>query len=82
MVDVARRLRLTRRTIARIEDGDFTVRLPSDRLDDIGFLSVSLNSMLDTLTFTVREIQRQATELREMSEQLARTTHQIEDAAE
>jgi methyl-accepting chemotaxis protein len=82
VVDVARRLRLTRRTIARIEDGDFTVRLPADRLDDIGFLSVSLNSMLDTLTFTVREIQRQATELREMSDQLARTTHQIEDAAQ
>ena len=82
VVDVARRLRLTRRTIARIEDGDFTVRLPSDRLDDIGFLSISLNSMLDTLTFTVREIQRQATDLREMSEQLAQATHQIEDAAQ
>jgi methyl-accepting chemotaxis protein len=82
VVDVARRLRQTRRTIARIEDGDFTVRLPADRLDDIGFLSISLNSMLDTLTFTVREIQRQAAELREMSEQLATATHQIERVAQ
>ena len=82
VVDVARRLRLTRRTIARIEDGDFTVRLPADRLDDIGFLSVSLNSMLDTLTFTVREIQRQAGELREMSVQLTTATHEIESAAQ
>jgi methyl-accepting chemotaxis protein len=82
VVDVARRLRQTRRTIARIEDGDFTVRLPADRLDDIGFLSISLNSMLDTLTFTVREIQRQAAELREMSEQLATATHQMERVAQ
>ena len=82
VVDVANRLRLTRRTIARIEDGDFTVRLPADRLDDIGFLSVSLNSMLDTLTFTVREIQRQAADLTAMSEQLATASHQIERAAQ
>lgn len=82
VVDVAHRLRLTRRTIARIEDGDFTVRLPADRLDDIGFLSVSLNSMMDTLTYTVREIQQQASKLTEMSEQLATTTHQIERAAQ
>ena len=80
--DMAHRLRLTRRTIARIEDGDLTVRLPAERLDDIGFLSVSLNSMLDTLTFTVREIQRQAADLTGMSEQLAMATHQIERAAQ
>ncbi|HEX6588580.1 MAG TPA: methyl-accepting chemotaxis protein [Longimicrobiales bacterium] len=82
VVDVANRLRATRHTIASIEDGDFTVRLPAERLDDIGFLSVSLNSMLDTLTFTVREIQRQASELTGMSEQVASASHQIERAAQ
>ncbi|HUF12761.1 MAG TPA: methyl-accepting chemotaxis protein [Longimicrobiales bacterium] len=82
VVDVAQRLRVTRRTIARIGGGDFTVRLPAERLDDIGFLSVSLNSMVDTLTETVREIQRQSAELTDMSEHLAGATHQIERAAQ
>lgn len=82
VVDVAQRLRVTRQTIARIGGGDFTVRLPSDRLDDIGFLSVSLNSMVDRLTETVGEIQRQSAELTEMSEHVVRAAYQIELAAQ
>ena len=82
VVDVAQRLRTTRRTIARIGGGDFTVRLPAERLDDIGFLSVSLNSMVDTLTETVREIQRQSADLTDMSEHLAGATQQIERTAQ
>jgi len=82
LVSVAQRLRRTRAALARIEDGDFTLRLDDNRLDDIGFLSVSLNSMLDTVGHVVDEIQSQSRSLAEMSEQLAGTAAEIQTAAE
>src|SRR5207302_2040896 len=37
------RLRATRITVARLEAGDLTVRVPDDAPDDLGFLGVSVN---------------------------------------
>src|SRR5437868_1461007 len=40
-----RRLRRVRQALAGASQGDFTARLGGRHLDDIGFLSVSVNSM-------------------------------------
>lgn len=82
LVSIAQRLRETRAALARIEGGDFTIRLGHTRTDDIGFLSMSVNSMLDTLSSMIREIQRQAASLASMSELLFSTAREIKAAAE
>lgn len=55
--DYTRRVRAARRMLARIAQGDMSVRLPQDELDDLGFLSVSVNSMTQSVGALVREIQ-------------------------
>ena len=82
LVSIAQRLRQTRTALARIEDGDFTIRLGHARTDDIGFLSMSVNSMLDTLSQMIREIQNQSRSLAGMSELLSNTAREIQGAAE
>lgn len=82
LVSIAQRLRQTRAALARIEAGDFTIRLRDERTDDIGFLSMSVNSMLDTLSSMIREIQQQARSLAETSEQLSATARETRAAAE
>ena len=55
--DYTRRVRAARGMLARIEKGDMSVRLPQGDLDDLGFLSVSVNSMTQAVGALVREIQ-------------------------
>ena len=55
--DYTRRVRSARAMLARIEEGDMSVRLPQGELDDLGFLSVSVNSMTQSVGALVREIQ-------------------------
>jgi methyl-accepting chemotaxis protein len=76
------RLRRLRAAFARVEDGDLTVRLPHKQLDDIGFLSVSMNRTLEALGAMVREIQDQARSLAAVSDQMAATAREIQRAAE
>ncbi|HET7229235.1 MAG TPA: methyl-accepting chemotaxis protein [Longimicrobium sp.] len=76
-----RRLRRVRAALARASDGDFSARLPERHLDDIGFLSVSVNSMSQTVGETVAEIQRRAQELARLSDALARTADDVQAAA-
>lgn len=59
-VSINRRLGRVRQGLARMEQGDFTVRLPSRSMDDIGFLSASVDSMGRTVGSVVRAIQAQA----------------------
>ena len=76
-----RRLRRVRQALRKAEEGDFTARLPGRALDDIGFLSVSVNSMSKTVGAMVREIQDRAQSLSALAEELAATAGQVRAAA-
>jgi methyl-accepting chemotaxis protein len=76
-----RRLRRVRHALARAQEGDFTTELSGRRLDDIGFLSVSVNSMSRRVGEVVREIQRRAQELARLSDVLAATADEVHAAA-
>lgn len=70
-----RRVRRVRGFLAAVEQGDLGTEITDAALDDIGFLAVSVNSMVSTLGSLVREIQ-------EKSEQLAASSVQIAAAAQ
>jgi methyl-accepting chemotaxis protein len=76
-----RKVRRVRRAVASLEAGDFTVRLPTRALDDIGFLSVSMNHMSESVGRMVEEVQGQARELASFSDQLAASTEEMSAAA-
>ncbi|HET6765264.1 MAG TPA: methyl-accepting chemotaxis protein, partial [Longimicrobiaceae bacterium] len=81
-VSYTRRLRHIRGAVARMEAGDFTAVRPSNRLDDIGFLSVSLRSMARGVSRVVSEIQERAQSLAALSDQLAATAEQVQATTE
>ncbi|MBB4639079.1 methyl-accepting chemotaxis protein [Longimicrobium terrae] len=76
-----RRLRRVRQALALAQDGDFTTRLPDRHLDDIGFLSVSVNAMSQTVGEMVRQIQENARAVSALSEVLAGTVDEVQSAA-
>ncbi|HET7460325.1 MAG TPA: methyl-accepting chemotaxis protein [Longimicrobium sp.] len=76
-----RRLRRVRQALARAGEGDFSTRLSGRHLDDIGFLSVSVNRMSQTVGEMVAEIQRRAQELARLSDALAQTADEVSAAA-
>jgi methyl-accepting chemotaxis protein len=76
-----RRLQRVRKALARAQEGDFTARLPDRYLDDIGFLSVSVNAMSQTVGEMVRQIQEHAASLASLSDTLASTAAGVQDAA-
>ncbi|HEX9938583.1 MAG TPA: methyl-accepting chemotaxis protein, partial [Longimicrobium sp.] len=80
-VTYTRRLRRVRQALARASEGDFSTRLPGRHLDDIGFLSVSVNSMSQTVGEMVAEIQQRAQELARLSDALAHTADEVRAAA-
>jgi hypothetical protein len=80
-VSYTRRLRRVRETLARAEEGDFGSRLPGRHLDDIGFLSVSVNSMSRNVGEMVGEIQDRAQSLARLSDVLASTAEEVQEAA-
>ena len=55
--DYTRRIRAARALLAKVADGDMAVRLPQGDLDDLGFLSVSVNRMTEAVGRLVSEIQ-------------------------
>jgi methyl-accepting chemotaxis protein len=78
---VTRRLRRVREAMARMERGEFDATLPARHLDDIGFLSVSVNSMAEAVGRTVREIQDQARGLADLSDAMADTARGVRGSA-
>ena len=52
------RLRRARRALGALEQGDFTQRLPTRALDDLGFLAASYNSTAEALGAAVEELRR------------------------
>ncbi|HEU4455438.1 MAG TPA: methyl-accepting chemotaxis protein, partial [Longimicrobium sp.] len=80
-VSYTRRLRRVREALARAEEGDFGRRLPGKHLDDIGFLSVSVNSMSRTVGEMVGEIQDRSQSLARLADVLASTSDEVAEAA-
>jgi methyl-accepting chemotaxis protein len=76
-VAYTRRIRRVRAAMARMEEGDFTAQLPSRTLDDIGFLSVSANSMSRRIGGMVREIQGEAASLAALAAETAATAQEV-----
>jgi methyl-accepting chemotaxis protein len=76
------RLRRIRAAVTEMEAGDFTALRASRKLDDIGFLSVSLRSMARAVSRMVREIQDRAQNLAALSDQLAATAQQVQATTE
>jgi methyl-accepting chemotaxis protein len=80
-VAYTRRLRRVRQALARASEGDLTPRLPERHLDDLGFLSVSVNGTLGTVGEMVRGIQERAQSLAKLSDVLASTAEDVHSAA-
>lgn len=84
---ITRRLKRTREALARIEKGDLVTSLSTRHLDDLGFLSASINSMSQAVGALVQEIQVQADQLalvngcRTAAETLAAHVHELRTRA-
>ena len=76
------RIRAVRRAHAAMDRGDFTGRLPTGEMDDLGFASASLNQMADAVGKAVREIQDQARSLAALSDELAATAEEVQASAD
>jgi methyl-accepting chemotaxis protein len=76
-----RRLRRVRQALARAQEGDFGARLPDRHMDDIGFLSVSVNLMSQTVGEMVKQIQEHARALAALSDAMAATADEVQAAA-
>jgi methyl-accepting chemotaxis protein len=76
-----RRLRRVRQSLAAASEGDLTRRLPEKHLDDIGFLSVSVNGMSKTVGEMVREIQERSQSLARLSDVLASAAEEVHASA-
>jgi methyl-accepting chemotaxis protein len=79
---ISDRLRVARGALAEVERGDLTVRLDDPELDELGFLSLSLNRTTEGIALIVREVQRQAQELAAMAQQLAASAEQLQAASQ
>ena len=56
------RVRRARRALAELAEGDFSVRLPTRALDDVGFLGVSFNVTAEKLGAAVRALEDEVEE--------------------
>ena len=57
------RIRRTRERMAEVERGDLQARAEARHADELGFLEMSFNRMLDELTLLIDTVQREADEL-------------------
>ena len=57
-----RRVRVARNALGALERGDFSVRLPTRTLDDVGFLGVSFNVTAEALGNAVRRLEDEVEE--------------------
>jgi methyl-accepting chemotaxis protein len=82
LTKIVTRLRRTREVLARIEQGDLTVRVADPELDELGYLGASLDRTTAAIAETVRHIQRQAHDLAAMSQELAAAAQQLQASAQ
>src|SRR5256714_12848385 len=82
LTQIVARLRATRATLAQLEAGDLTVRVPDDDVDELGYLGVSVNRTTDGIAAIVRQVQRQGQDLAAMAQQLSASARQLPTAAQ
>ncbi|QJR36859.1 methyl-accepting chemotaxis protein [Gemmatimonas groenlandica] len=64
------RIRRTRERMAQVERGDLQARADARHADELGFLEMSFNRMLDELTLLIDTVQREADELAAVATQV------------
>jgi methyl-accepting chemotaxis protein len=79
--DYTHRVREARRQLARIAEGDMSVRLVQGDLDDLGFLSVSVNGMTQAVGALVKEIQETSRVVAEQASAVASGASQMHASA-
>jgi len=65
-----RRIRRTRERMAQVERGELEARADARHADELGFLEMSFNRMLDELTLLIDTVQREADELAAVATQV------------
>ena len=76
------RLRATRVMLAQVEQGDLTVTVDDQEVDDLGFLGVSVNRTTAAIGGVVQEVQRQSHDLASLSQQLAASAQELQAASQ
>ncbi len=76
------RLRATRGSLARIEQGDLTVHVTDPERDELGYLGDSVNRTTAGIAQIVRQVQAQAQDLAAMAQQLAASAEELQAAAQ
>ena len=69
-VKLITRIRRTRERMAQVERGDLQARADARHADELGFLEMSFNRMLDELTLLIDTLQREADELAAVATQV------------
>lgn len=76
------RLKVARATLAQVERGDLTVKVPDSELDELGYLGVSVNRTTAAVAGVVRQVQRQAQDLASLAQQLATSAQELQAASQ
>src|SRR5205823_4461491 len=76
------RLRATRAALARVEQGDLTVTVEDEELDDLGFLGVSVNRTTAAIGSVVQEVQQQSHDLASLAQELAASAQELQAASQ
>ena len=76
------RVRRARRALADLAEGDFSVRLPTRALDDVGFLGVSFNVTAEKLGTAVRSLEDEVEERARAEESMRAARHDATQMAE
>ena len=77
-----RRIADARRALGLVERGDLTARASEAVMDDVGFLSRSLNRTTDGMSVMIDGVQREAEDVAAMSEELASGAEELSASAE
>jgi methyl-accepting chemotaxis protein len=72
-----RRIRRTRQSMLAVERGDLTARASARHGDELGYLELGYNRMLDRLVGLIDAVTREADEIAGMTEQLAGATQTL-----
>ncbi|MCC6928118.1 MAG: EAL domain-containing protein [Gemmatimonadaceae bacterium] len=76
------RVRRARRALAALAEGDWSVRLPTRALDDVGFLGVSFNVTAEQLGAAVRALEDEVEERARAEESMRVARHEATQMAE
>ncbi|HEX8431524.1 MAG TPA: HAMP domain-containing protein, partial [Longimicrobium sp.] len=77
----SRRLRVVRRALASVEQGDFRVSVQANTRDPMDFLAAAVNRTAESLGGVIRGMQGQAHSLAALAEELSATTAEVQTSA-